>query len=220
MTFTVQPDGHSLSQTDVLRELIKVVDGGKACARLDELDQTFDVPRNRIATRISGLMGRGLARSSRMGCYAPTASGRALIASGGSVKSGPKKGFKRTPRAIPKKTLQARLWRSILVLKRATVSEIVQRAAVENDANPIPSCRRYVANLARAGYLIKLPRRKKGGAPTSNGEIIYWLVESHGRLPPRVRAKNGERGMYDPNTASWRPFKESQPTPKAEGAAA
>ena len=216
MTYVAKDEAKAVTQTDILRELVKVIDGGLKCVSLETLDQTFEAPRNRIATRVSLLTGQGYVRSYTMGCYVPTAAGRKLIANGGEVKPGPRQGIQHKPRETDTHTLRARLWRAMILLQRATVSELVQRAATAEDANPIEACRRYISHLCRAEYLVKLPRRKKGTSPTSNGEVVYWLKQSNGRLPPRVRKKRGEAGMYDPNNDSWRPFVSTQATPKAQ----
>lgn len=207
MTYVAKDSDMALTQTDVLRHLVKVIEGGKSFVSLDELDAEITAPRNRIATRVGGLMGQGLARSHGVGQYIPTAKGKQLIADGGEVKSGPRKGVRHKPRATDTNSQRARLWRAIITLKRFTVSEIVVRAAQPQDKNPMDSARRYVNHLNRAEYLVELPRRQKDGKSTSNGEKVFWLKESFGRLPPRVRkAKDGTPGMFDPNNEAYRPF--------------
>lgn len=203
---------HTLTQTQVLKELVERALEGIPSTTRDHLCETFDRSPSVVARALGNLIYRKLVRTSSVGAYIPTAIGKRLILQGGTVNSGPRPGKQQSPRKCGKDDSQrARLWRAIITVKRFTVSDIVQRAARDTDANPVPAARRYVNYLVNAGYLVELPRRSPTGAYPKQGEKIFWLRESAGRLPPRVRkSKAGIPGMYDPNDKSYRPFESAK----------
>ncbi len=203
---------HSLTQTQVLKELVRRVHAGEKTSTKSELCETFDRSTGVVGRALGNLIYRKLARSVSMSSYVPTAAGMRLIAAGKTVNSGPRPGKQQAPRKCGKEdSLRARLWRAIITLKKFTVSDVIQRAARDTDANPAPAARRYVNYLVNAGYLVELPRRSNSGAYPKQGEKIFWLKDSAGRLPPRVRkSPDGIPGMFDPNDKTYRPFPTSE----------
>lgn len=199
---------HSLTQTQVLKELVDRAQVGHASTSRDHICEKFDRSTGVVGRALGNLIYRKLVRTGAMGAFIPTAAGKLLIAEGKTVNSGPRPGKQQAPRKCGKAdSLRARLWRAIITLKRFTVSDIVQRAARDTDANPAPAARRYVNYLKNAGYLVELPRRSASGAYPKQGEKIFWLKDSAGRLPPRVRkSPDGIPGMFDPNNKTYRPF--------------
>jgi len=203
---------HSLTQTQVLKELVERAQVGHASTSRDHICEKFDRSAGVVGRALGNLIYRKLVRTGAMGAFIPTAAGKLLIAEGKTVNSGPVPGKWQGPSKSGKAdTLRARLWRAIITLKRFTVSDIVQRAARDTDATPAPAARRYVNYLKNAGYLVELPRRSATGAYPKQGEKIFWLKESSGRLPPRVRkSRDGVPGMFDPNDRTYRPFKTAE----------
>lgn len=196
-----------VTQTDVLRELVRYGRDAHDGMTIAVLCEHFDNTNSLMGRKLANLIYGKLVRSVSMGVYVATAKGVKLIDEGGEVKSGPKPGRVQQPRKTNADSLRARLWRAMLTMQRFTISDIVQRASNETDGDAATSARRFLSYLVRADYVVALPRRRKDGKRSSNGEKIFWLRESFGRLPPRARKKDGIAGMYDPNNDTWRPLK-------------
>lgn len=175
-----------------------------------ELAEAMDHEYLAVSRMVGRLVHRKYAGSSdTQGRYQITQAGLDFLASGQSIKSGAIKGRQQNPRDAKADSLRSRVWRTIARLRKFSVSQVVQIAAKESDKNPVEATRRYINNLSRAEFIKELPRRHKDAmsAPSSNGEKVYWLLESSGRLPPRVRrAPDGTPGMFDPNTNTYHPF--------------
>lgn len=196
----------SLTQTDVLTALVNL-NAATSRELCDDLNRSASL----VGRALGNLVYRKLVRTVSMGKFIPTAKGKQLIAEGKTVNSGPRPGKSQAPRGCKADSLRARLWRAIVTLRRFTVSDIVQRAARETDANPVSAARRYVNYLVNAGYLTELPRRRPSGAYPKQGEKIFFLRGHEGRLPPRVRkSPDGVPGMFDPNDKTYRPFTASE----------
>lgn len=196
-------------QSEILATIVEGAECDEFGVPVERLSQVHDLTVSQVGRRLAGLLARGYVRSLHMGRYAPTEEGRASVASGEVITSGPVSGRRAKPRASADDSLNARLWRAMKRNPRFTLRELLLRAAKPSDGNPRESGRKFIRYLKRADYLAELPRRQRvaGGAPTSNGEKIFWLKEYTGPKHPRVRkSKAGVPGMYDANLHEWRPF--------------
>lgn len=157
-------------------------------ARLVELT---GLDAKQIKQTASTLIGNGLMEKTVKGCLRLTSAGRQAVESGASIRS---------KRAL-KDTLRVRVWRAIRIRRKFTVPDIIGLVADETARGDITSnVQKYVRALAKAGYLVELPKRERGTALTSNGHKRYWLTDEKDSGPqaPVCRARVGM--VYDPNT--------------------
>jgi hypothetical protein len=207
-----------LTQMTLLNELIVAADGGVHCLTLDDLAERITHPRKTIVKRMQALMSNGFAKSVRVGCYAATPKGHKRHMEGGEIKSGPKTAI--SYREPNRASLRARLWKALRTLKRGTVSDLIQVAAKPEE---VPTARdsahRFLSQLTRAGYARKLPRRSNPTRDCSNGEVIYFLINDTGVLPPMETTdkETGARGLKDRNTKAFTPYAAPQKRPPAVG---
>lgn len=215
--------GH-LTQMFVLGELIAAADRGMHCLTLDELAERITHPRKVIVNKMQRLMEGGLVKTVRVACYAPTPKGHARHREGGEIKSGPKPGGgRRKSRVFETTAFRQRAWKAIRILNKATVSEILQCAMIEgeDDRKCRASARLLLRQLCNAGYVAKMPRRRRSQTSTSNGDVIYYLLRNTGALCPAAHTpkRTTLKGLLDRNTEEFFEFGNPQATPKAVGAA-
>lgn len=164
------------------------------------LAQATGLSRRDISKCCDKLRVRGLAERPRTGHFQLTASGRAAKAAGARIRSGPQgpNGIK-TPRPVSG-TLRARLWTALRGLGKATIPELCQLACRDRERAAASNARKYIRVLERCGFVVRLRRRERGTAPTSNGFIRYLLLpgKDPGPKAPVVRERLGL--LYDPNT--------------------
>lgn len=212
-----------LTQMQVLGELIEASDKGLHCLTLDDLAERISSPRKVIVKRMQALMHNKFAKSVRVGCYAATPQGHKRHMEGGEIKSGPKTGSKVNHRTASRTSLRARLWKALRTLQRATISELLQVAvSPEDGASVRDSAYRLLSQLTRAGYVRKLPKRSKPTRDCSNGEVIYFLLNNTGPLPPMETTEKvtGLRGLKDRNSKEFVPYADAQERPPAVRGAA
>lgn len=129
-------------------------------------------------------------------CYKLTAAGRAAIAQGAKLRSGPQ--GPRTGRIVRRNTLRARAWAAMRIKRKFSIADLVMLCAEGGERDIESNLQRYLKALARAGYVRQLGTRERGFAPTSNGYVRWMLVQDAGALPPIWRPSRGT--VYDPNT--------------------
>jgi len=209
-----------LTQMQVLNELVVAGDRGKHCLTLDELAEILQSPRRAIVKRMQSLRYSGYIKTVRIGCYAVTPSGGKRHFEGGEITSGPKKGSSVNYRAPNYDSLRHRLWKSLRMLKRGSVSQLLLVAAKPGETNGRDTAWRLLSQLARAGYVTKFSRRIRPGWNCSNGEVIYFLCADTGPICPKetTNKQTGERGLLDRNTGKFFPY-QSVVRPKAIKAA-
>lgn len=145
-----------------------------------------------VARRQAGFCGlRSIA-------YTITPAGRAFLVSGKQVirtrKPGP-------PRRKDGSFRQV-LWDAFRLKRRTTVADLVE--VTGNLKEPVQACnqaREYLACLARAG-IARSAGRVETAAPTSNGAVVYILVNNLGPLAPQI----GAAGVFDPNSKTRLPM--------------
>ena len=136
------------------------------------------------------------------GCHKLTSAGKEALAAGASVHSGPR-GKRQHGKHIVKDSLRIRIWRAIRIRRKFSVPEIISLVADDTARGDITSnVQKYVRALAKAGYLIEMPKREQGAALTSNGFKRYWLTDEKdtGLNAPIWRA--ARETVFDPNTGN------------------
>ncbi len=142
------------------------------------------------------LRKHGLITKTAQGCHKLTRAGRAAIAEGARLRSGPK--GPRTGHLVREGTLRARAWAAMRIKGKFSIDDIVMLCVAGGERDVRSNLGKYFRALARAGYLRPLPTREAGIAPTSNGAIRYLLVENTGPKAPVWSMSR--RRLYDPNT--------------------
>lgn len=135
--------------------------------------------------------------------YCATDAGRALIASGKRVTSGPKGALTRQ-RNAPKDTFRGRLWRALRMARKATIPDLVEIAQSGKERDAYNNANAYLRRLVLAGVAVELPTRAKGFAPTSPGFNRYALIRDLGPQAPIATATH----VFDPNSGTRIPYRE------------
>ncbi|MEC5293321.1 hypothetical protein VSX64_20960 [Aurantimonas sp. C2-6-R+9] len=132
----------------------------------------------------SMLVLRGYAERSIDGAFSATAEGIAFQASGGKLRSGPVRG--RGQMNVSHDTLRQRAWTAMRLHVRFTIDDLVTLAARSDDKQPRAALERYLSALCQAQYVVRLPKRTAGTAPTSNGARVYRLLRNSGERAPTI----------------------------------
>lgn len=174
--------------------------GMRECVTEDRLLELTNLSKRQVQQSCRLLRGSGLLEKTEEGRHTVTRAGLEAINAGARYRSGPKDG-QQNGRRVWKDTHRIRIWRAIRIRRKFSVPEIIALVADETARGDMTSnVHKYVRALARAGYLIEMPRRDAGGALTSNGYKRWWLRDDKdtGPLAPVWRPKRGT--VYDPNT--------------------
>lgn len=185
--------GRADRQEAVLRAL---GDGG--CLTVEELASMLGLWRSAAAQAAGRLIIRGYVERVERGCYRATAGGLAALAAGERLTSGPR-GPESKPRRPRRHTDGVLFWRAIRILKKFSAPQLLELAACDDHIPDPSAARRYVARLADAGYVVRLPARGSSRAP-----YRYLLVRDTGVEAPVVRRKT--RDVFDPNTGEIHPW--------------
>lgn len=168
-----------------------------ACLTVDHLAQATGLENRLVVKAAAVLIGRGLANRAEVGCFTITHDGEVFRNAGKTVKCGPKGKNTGTYRRHKKVTMQDRLWAALRMRGKASIPELLELAAdPTKPGTGYSNAQRYLAALAKAGFLRELPRAA-GTSVTSNGFKRYALVINPGPSAPQVRPK--KREVYDPN---------------------
>lgn len=170
------------------------------CITEDRLMMTTSLSRRQVQQSCRLLRASGLLEKTEAGCHSITRAGLEAIKAGARYRSGPKDA-KQNGKRIWKDTCRIRIWRAMRIRRKFTVPEIIILVADGSERGDVTSnVQKYVRALARAGYLVELPRREAGSAPTSNGYKRWWLRDDKDSGPqaPVWRLERGT--VYDPNT--------------------
>lgn len=161
-------------------------------ARMAEI--TGLTPRQ-IEPAVLRLRKHGFLIKTGRGCHKLTAAGRAALAAGARVRSGPRGPETGHRRRDP--GLRQRVWNALRSGKKLTIDDILMRVAEGGERDPRCNVRKYLTALARAGYVRQMPLREAGLNPTSNGCVRWWLVQDTGTAAPVWRQRHG--ALYDGN---------------------
>lgn len=184
-------------------------------ARMAEI--TGLTPRQ-IEPAVLRLRKHGFMTKTGQGCHKLTAAGRAAIAAGRKIRSGPN-GPEYGHRRL-KAGLRQRVWNALRSGKKLTIDDILMRVAEGGERDPRCNVRKYLTALARAGYVRQMPLREAGLNPTSNGCVRWWLVQNTGTVAPVARMSRA--ALWDPNVEMQIPFsgeifRASKRLPRTEG---
>jgi len=168
-------------------------------ARMAEI--TGLTPRQ-IEPAVLRLRKHGFLAKTGQGCHKLTAAGRAALAAGAKIRSGPR-GAEYGHRRI-KSGLRQRVWNALRSGKKLTIDDIIMRVAEGGERDPRSNIRKYLAALARAGYVRQMPVREAALNPTSNGCVRWWLVKDTGTVAPVWRQRHG--ALYDGNLEMQMPL--------------
>lgn len=141
------------------------------------------------------LRKHGLLAKTERGCHKLTRAGRAFVAAGATLRSGPQ--GPRTGRVVQKGSLRARAWRAMRIKRKFSLPDLVMLAIEGGERDIESNLLKYLAALDRAGYVRQLAVRDRGLALTSNGHMRWMLLIDNGPLPPVYRTSRDT--LYDPN---------------------
>lgn len=168
--------------------------------------------RKEAQRRLDVLRGRGLVERVSLGTYRLTAAGRAAIAAGARVRSGPK-GRLTGERRPARSSFRHRLWTALRRTRKATIPELLQIAGTGAEGSPATNAWHYLDALARAGYVRRMPRREAGTKPTSNGFCRWLLVNDPGPEHPVLKARGTV--VWDPNSGQRHTIAREREAPRS-----
>jgi hypothetical protein len=173
--------------------------GMRECITEERLLELTDLTKRQVQQSCRLLRGSSLLEKTGEGCHTITKAGLEALKAGARYRSGPKDG-KQTGKRVWKDTVRIRIWRAIRIRRKFTVPEIITLVADDARGDMTSNVQKYVRALAKAGYLIELPRREQGTAITSNGYKRWWLTDDKDTGPeaPIWRLEKGT--VFDPNT--------------------
>lgn len=175
--------------------LLTVVAAAPAAVTVADLAAQTGRERHAIDKACGVLHRRGLVDRPTLGAYRITPAGQALLAAGGAVRAGAPGCARRVK--VRSQTLRARLWTALAHRRKATLPELLTLAAVGDERNAEHNARRYLHLLEQTGYLLRLPTRAPGLAPTSPGYLKWLVLRWTGPRAPVARARFTT--LYDPN---------------------
>ncbi len=187
---------------DILRAAAELAGTSPAVGvELASLAEHAGLERKQASESCAVLVDLGFLDRLQPGRFQVTPAGLVALAEGSPMKSGPKG-------PVPKgrsRGLRQLAWRAMRMEKKFTLPELQGLICDGDEKDAYSNLQQYASFLVRAGYLIVLPKKAQGGAPTSNGHNRYLLdaAMDTGPLAPVYRKKSGE--AYDPNTQkAWK----------------
>ena len=178
------------------RVLELLAEAGQSGMPTIKLAQLIGVTAKRTSKAAASLIARRYVIRARIGIYEITPAGKAALASGVRISSGP---VNKNAALVRKVTngFRDRLWTSMRLRGLFTLRDIVADAEAgekdaENDAG------RYVRILGSAGYVRTEASREPGTKPGSNGYKRFRLLKNTGPRAPLHRSKLGI--VHDFNT--------------------
>ncbi len=131
------------------------------------------------------------------GCYCITKAGITALESNVSMRSGPKNPHKNA--RILKDTLRTRVWRAIRIRQNFSIPELVGLVANGSEKDAESNIGKYLRVLESAGYLIRMRKRLRGTAMTSNG-FARWRLDLEKDTGPQAPVwRRGKDTVFDPN---------------------
>lgn len=168
------------------------------CITYQRLHEITGLEPKQIQNASSVLERNGFVTRTAPGCLYVTKTGLIALEQGKTIRSGPKKPEERTRRAKSSRRIDA--WHAIRIKKECafTLNDIISLIARGNEKDINANIGKYIATLESAGYLMKMSKRIRGTAPTSNGFVRWRLVKDTGPEAPIWRTSRGT--IFDPNT--------------------
>ena len=169
---------------------------GDACLMIGDIADDLGLTHGQVSQAAALLIARGYLERIERGCFRATPAGRAARDAGVRIVTGVT-GPTRALRVPKRTTIRQRAWNTMRITRTFTVADLTTAVAREGDGDVEENLRRYVAALARAGYLARAARRRPGTAPGSNGFAVYSLVRDTGPVAPVWSQKH--RAIHDFN---------------------
>lgn len=170
-----------------------------ACITEERLVMVTGLTKRKVQESCRKLCHSGLLMKTGEGCHTITKAGLEALAAGARYRSGPKDS-KQSGKRVWKNTARILIWRAIRLRRKFSVPEIITLVADETRGDMTSNVQKYVRALAKAGYLIELPKREAGTALTSNGYKRWWLTDDKDTGPEAPVWRPDRRTVYDPNT--------------------
>lgn len=162
-------------------------------ARLVELTQ---LKPKQVESSTSLLQKNGFIKTVDKGCYRITQAGIAALEADKSFKSGPKG---ETNVKIHKDSLRVRVWRAIRIRQSFSIPELLPIVIKGSEKDATSNIYKYLTALESAGYLIRMGRKMRGTALTSNG-FARWRLDPLKDTGPKAPVWRMSKGtIFDPN---------------------
>lgn len=185
--------GEGTRQMEVARLLLP-----GPCLTTQQLADASGLSRREVAKATCALIYRGWLDRLERGCVTLSAEGRRALGAGETITSGPFRPLTQQARRRRQRTGRDKMWAAM----RTASGQKFDFARLEQLAGATPAAaRRFVAALARTGYLAEL-RRQPGEALTSNGFKRFLLVDDTGPATPILKRE----GVWDANRSELRRF--------------
>jgi hypothetical protein len=160
------------------------------------LAQRTGFTRKQTAQACALLLRRGYIASRVDGKFWPTDAGRELVEEGRKIVSGRQAGTQ--GRRLVRQSLREKVWRAMVMLRKATIPELVSYVSVGGERDAENNILKYLRALEKAGYVVRDARRVPGTSPTSPGFVRWVLIEKTGPVAPAY--SESKKHLYDPNT--------------------
>lgn len=168
------------------------------CITNERLAELTGLKHSQVEHATSKLRQHGFIKVVDQGCYRITQAGISALESETKIRSGPK-GTQKNVR-IFKNSLRTRVWRAIRIRQSFSIPELAGLVSDGGEKDVTSNINKYLRALESAGYLIKMQKRLRGTAPTSNG-FIRWRLDQLKNTGPQAPIWRATRGtVFDPNT--------------------
>lgn len=168
------------------------------CITEPALEALTGLGARKVEPALLKLRRHGLVEKVAPGCHKLTDAGRAALASGATLRSGPR--GQHTGKRVLKDSLRIRVWRAIRIRRKFTLPDLIALVAEGGEKDIESSIRKYLNALTRAGILTELPRRESGTALQSNGYKRWWLTDDKDTGPQAPVWLQTRGAVFDPNT--------------------
>lgn len=162
-------------------------------ARLVELT---GLDAKQVGSATSKLQHNGFIKVVDKGCFRITQAGITALDQKTSLRSGPKG---ETRVKIHKDSLRVRVWRAIRIRNSFSIPELIPIVTKGEEKDAQSNIYKYVHALECASYLIRMGKRQRGTALTSNG-FARWRLDLEKNTGPQAPVWRMSKGsIYDPN---------------------
>lgn len=177
-------------------------------ARLVELT---GLKPEQVGISTSKLQHNGFIKVVDKGCFRITQAGITALDQKTNLRSGPKG---ETRVKIHKDSLRVRVWRAIRIRSSFSIPDLLPIVTKGAEKDAQSNIYKYVKALEEAGYLIRMGKRMRGTAMTSNG-FARWRLDLEKNTGPQAPVWRMSKGiLFDPNTGEeilLMPLREDQP---------
>lgn len=176
----------------LVNAILQALPADGVCMTIAQLVRATGCTDAEVSATATKMIARRWVERVRPGCFRLTKLGVTARQAGETVKVGYPKGM---PNGCVRKptpgTLRARLWQALRQERKATVADLLVLARNGTESENARDAQRYMAALADAGIVIRMPR------PGPNGELRYFLADDPGPKPPIYRRARGQ--VFEPN---------------------